>query len=94
MALYESLKINTIDLDTAGVDHAAGAGFCTLNPWPVHMEMTIDKPRIRVNSEEIFIDQAPIIMNSRTLLPVRAIVENICGTAIWDQATRKETIDI
>lgn len=34
----------------------------------------------------------PIVVNGRTLLPIRAVVESIGGTIAWDGATQKVTI--
>lgn len=36
---------------------------------------------------------APIIINGRTLLPIRGIIEKIDGTVGWDEAERKVTIE-
>ncbi len=35
---------------------------------------------------------APIIQNSRTLLPIRALIETLGGTVGWDPVARKATI--
>ena len=37
-------------------------------------------------------DTVPMIVNNRTILPIRAIVEAIGGTAGWDGATREITL--
>jgi len=37
------------------------------------------------------LDAAPTIMNSRTMLPIRAIVEGLGGTIAWDPAERRVT---
>ncbi len=59
------------------------------------IQLKIDSPVMLVNSEEKNIDEngtAPVIVNSRTLLPVRAIVEEIGGSAEWDSKTK--TVDL
>lgn len=53
--------------------------------------MQIGNPKMTVNGEERNIDEqgtVPIAMDGRTLLPVRAVVEALGGTVIWDQDTR------
>jgi len=44
-----------------------------------------------VNGINNSLDSPPVIKNSRTLLPIRAIVEALGGTVSWD-ATNKEVI--
>lgn len=58
--------------------------------------LQIDNPIMKVNGEEKEIDTqyktAPVIRNGRTLLPVRAIIEEIGGTVFWDE--EKETVTL
>jgi len=58
--------------------------------------MTIGKDTMIVNGQVAEIDPgrgtAPLIENGRTLVPIRAIVEAMGGTAEWDAATSKVTI--
>ena len=58
--------------------------------------MKIDSPMMNVNGVEMEIDPgrgtAPLIVNSRTMVPVRAIMEAMGGTVVWDASTdRKST---
>lgn len=57
--------------------------------------MQIGNPIVTINGTEKPIDEngtVPIIVNDRTLLPVRAIVEEIGGTVGWDGDTQTVTL--
>ena len=61
------------------------------------IELWIDKPQARVNGVMKWIDPnnhdvKPIIINSRTMLPLRFVTENLGCKAEWDPATRTITI--
>ena len=62
----------------------------------VEFTLQIDNPYMTVNGVQKEIDPGrgttPIILNSRTLLPVRAVVEEIGGTVTWDGETQKVTL--
>ncbi len=59
--------------------------------------LKIGDPNMKVNGETKEIDPGqgtvPVIVNGRTFVPIRAIVENMGGTVSWDDATQKVTID-
>jgi len=40
------------------------------------------------------LDSPPVIKNSRTLLPIRAVVEALGGTVDWDNAAKKVTVTL
>ena len=53
--------------------------------------LKIGSPDMTVNGKDMPIDEqgtAPVIVNDRTLLPVRAVVEQMGGTADWDGEAR------
>ena len=55
------------------------------------IRLKINSPLMLVNNEEKTIDEngtSPVIVNSRTLLPVRAVVEEIGGSVEWDADTK------
>ena len=52
------------------------------------IKMTIDSLTATVNGEAKTLDAAPIIRNSRTMLPVRFVAENLGATVGWDDATK------
>lgn len=60
--------------------------------------LQIDNPQMLVNGVEKEIDfgrgTAPILQNNRTLLPVRAIVEEMGGTVLWDGASQEVTLSL
>jgi len=40
------------------------------------------------------LDSMPVIKNSRTLLPIRAVVETLGGTVDWDESSKKVTVSL
>ena len=44
--------------------------------------------RVTLNGEQIQFDQPPVIINGRTLVPVRAIFEAMGCTVLWDNANQ------
>ena len=69
----------------------------TINFNGTVIELWIDKPQARVNGEMKWIDPnnhdvKPIIINSRTMLPLRFVAESLGCTVQWDAATRTITI--
>lgn len=60
------------------------------------LTMQIGNPVMTVNGTEKPIDSegsAPVIVNDRTLLPVRAVVEEMGGTAAWEAGTKTVTLN-
>jgi hypothetical protein len=61
------------------------------------IKLWIDNPIAEVNGEKIAIDPnnsnvKPIIINSRTYVPIRFVSENLGCNVSWDNTTRKVTI--
>ncbi|MBR5538402.1 MAG: family 43 glycosylhydrolase [Clostridia bacterium] len=56
------------------------------------IKMTIDSLIATVNGESKTLDAAPIIRNSRTMLPVRFVAENLGATVGWDDATKTVSV--
>ncbi|MBR0365377.1 MAG: copper amine oxidase N-terminal domain-containing protein [Clostridia bacterium] len=59
------------------------------------IELTIGSPKMTVDGTETEIDSegtAPVIVNDRTLMPIRAIIEAVGGTVTWDGEARKVTL--
>lgn len=57
--------------------------------------MRIDDPTMTINGTKTAIDAegtVPVIVNDRTLMPVRAFVEGIGGSVEWDGDARKVTL--
>ena len=58
--------------------------------------MQINNTEISVNGESKNIDESgtvPEIINGRTFIPVRALIENIGGNASWDNETKTATLN-
>ncbi len=45
-----------------------------------------------VDGKPVVLEAAPVILKSRTLLPIRAVVEAVGGTIAWEPLARKVTI--
>lgn len=56
------------------------------------VELVIDQKSLLVDGEEQVLDQAPVVKNGTTLIPVRFIVDALEGEVAWDPATRKVTL--
>ena len=58
--------------------------------------LRIDDPTMTVNGAEAEIDPGrgtvPVIVNDRTLVPVRAIIEAMGGSVAWDEASQTATL--
>lgn len=46
-----------------------------------------------LNGNKIVCDPAPVIENGRTLIPARALFEEMGASVSWDSETRKVTVD-
>lgn len=65
------------------------------NTEDIKITLTINNPTMIVNDEERSIDDdgtVPIIVNERTLLPVRAVVEAMGGSVEWNEDLRTVTL--
>ena len=56
--------------------------------------LQIDNPVITVNGAQISIDAPPVIRQSRTLVPVRAVIENMGGTVSWNGTSKTATLTL
>jgi len=56
--------------------------------------LKIGSSSFTVNGETRYLDSPPVIKNSRTLVPIRAIVEALGGTISWDPTERKVTVTL
>ena len=59
----------------------------------IEIKLYIDKTIYYVNGVKKELDAAPIIRESRTLLPIRAVIEALGGTIEWDANEQKVTIN-
>lgn len=56
------------------------------------VEMQVGNPVIKVNAQECTVDVPPMIINERTMVPLRAIAEAFSCRAEWDSETKTVTI--
>ena len=54
----------------------------------VPMSAMAERIKVTLNGQQINFDQSPIIVNGRTLVPVRAIFEAMGCTVLWDDANK------
>ena len=55
-------------------------------------QVSAERPiRLRVGGEEIKTDVAPVLINGRTLVPVREIFESLDANVIWDESSQTVT---
>ena len=47
-----------------------------------------DEIKITLNGKSLIMDQPPVIVEGRTLVPLRAIFEALGATVSWDDATK------
>jgi major intracellular serine protease len=92
MVLYESLKLNTIDVGVPGLDVATGAGFCCLNPNPLKLELGIDSDELVVNGITHKMTIPTKLIDGVTMMPIRSVFEAFGSHVGWDGITRKVTI--
>lgn len=55
------------------------------------IEVVIGHKTAQVDGSPVILDVAPLIMNSRTMVPVRFVGEAFGASFAWDEATRKVT---
>ena len=73
----------TWDQETLGIT-------ATLNDTTIYM--TVGKNTAYVNDEKIMLDVPPMIINNRTLVPVRFVSESLNAKVLWDDASRTVSI--
>jgi len=56
--------------------------------------LQIGKSNFTVNGISNTLDSPPVIKNSRTLLPIRAVIEALGGSVSWDATERKVTVSL
>jgi len=86
---------NSVDIGTQGKDDKSGWGLLMM-PDEVYankIELTIGKPMATVNSKAVTLDAPPIIMNDRTMVPIRFVAEALGCKVGWDEITQTVTIE-
>ncbi|HEY0827907.1 MAG TPA: copper amine oxidase N-terminal domain-containing protein, partial [Bacilli bacterium] len=54
--------------------------------------LAINRKSLTVGERQVILDQAPIIMNATTMIPVKFVVEALGGTVAWEEKERKVTL--
>lgn len=52
------------------------------------IQLKIGSTTMRVDGKAVPLEEAPIIMNSRTLVPLRALIETLGGKVVWSPSAR------
>lgn len=93
-SLYvERMKKMKKKIITSALTLALAAGICgSVCAAEKAVELQINNSVMKINSEEKTIDAPPVIINGRTLVPVRAIVEALDGSVDWDAETKTATL--
>ncbi len=92
---FHDMNQYTIELDTVTSNKYVKPEKAPIPPRAEEktvVEMTIDSVFAKVNGETKILDAAPINRNSRTLLPVRFLAENLGAAVAWDDATKTATL--
>jgi len=91
---FMELNQLTIELDTANDKTYVKPVKAPIPPRTskTEIKMTVDSLIATVNGESRTLDAAPVIKNSRTMLPVRFVAENLGATVGWDAATQTVSI--
>lgn len=104
--LFKFIKDNSVDLEENGHDKNTGHGLFVLpDPASIDIEkyvgenmkkkivLKIDSKVAIVDGEERILDASPIILNNRTMLPIRFIAEELGFKVLWNEATREVIIE-
>jgi sugar lactone lactonase YvrE len=56
--------------------------------------LQVGSPTMKAGGANVALDSPPVIIQSRTLVPIRAVVEALGGTVAWDASTQTVTIGL
>lgn len=65
---------------------STGSIYCYRNDASI--SLTVNDHYAYINGSQVYVDQPPIIVNSRTLVPVRVVSEALGATVVWDNDNR------
>lgn len=91
--VYEYFKSHAEDLHEEGKDQYTGWGLPIMGKTETIIKMQIGNKTMDVDGRKVTLDQEPIIKNSRTLVPLRAITESLGANVEWDEPTKTITIE-
>jgi photosystem II stability/assembly factor-like uncharacterized protein len=84
-------SISTYTFINIASDHTISATFEKQITQTVVI-LQIGRTNFTVNGLSNTLDSPPVIKNSRTLLPIRAIIESLGGSVSWDATAKKVTV--
>jgi hypothetical protein len=56
--------------------------------------LRVGSPTMKAGNASVVLDSPPVIVEGRTLVPIRAVVESLGGIVSWDAATRTATVSL
>ncbi|MBO5560180.1 MAG: copper amine oxidase N-terminal domain-containing protein [Firmicutes bacterium] len=59
-----------------------------------NISLVIDSPSARINGMEVQLNAAPVIINGRTMVPIRFVSKNLGYTVDWDAEEKKAAISL
>ena len=105
---FRALKAGTTELDLTEAQAAGGTQgkrqlafrprsvlvHVVSQGTPATLSLRIGSSVMTVNGSAVPLDSAPVIIESRTLVPIRAVVEALGGTVAWDALARQVSITL
>lgn len=91
--VYAYFKNHAEDIEHPEEDDMSGWGLVIMGNPITKIKMQIGSKFMYVDGAKVELDQGPIIQNSRTLLPIRAVAEALGASVDWDANTKTVTIE-
>ncbi len=91
---WGGVTVGTLDYKTPLDGSAVGGKLITevQSPEKTEIKMTLGDLSAYVNGAKKTLDAAPVIKNSRTMLPIRFVAESLGASVLWDDVTRTVTV--
>lgn len=77
----------------AGKAHSIPVRVLAKQPRTI-LVLRVGSPAMKVGSSSVVLDAPPVIVEGRTLVPIRVVVESLGGTVAWDAVSRTVTISL
>ncbi|MBP3284566.1 MAG: hypothetical protein J6M02_03610 [Clostridia bacterium] len=74
------------------IEYDAYSGMSTIRLGGNLVQITTDSALVYVNGVAKYMDTTPMVVNGRTMLPLRFVIENLNGTVEWDDIRKTATI--
>lgn len=108
LVTFKALGTGATELDIGNVQLYGGSGGAATLPDKAYvipvliatraqqtvLLLQIGSPTMNVNGVSAALDAPPIILQNRTLVPARAVVEALGGTAVWDASARTVSVKL